>query len=207
MIWYESEVERVEQEKHNLHYTPKTIFYGSSSMRLWKGMYEDFKDYEPINLGFGGSTLAACVWFFDRIMDNLQPEQMIVYAGDNDLGDGRNPEEVYIFFEQLMVSVQRNFPHIPFTYISIKPSIRRWNIKDQICYTNTLIKDAIEKSGPNNYFVNIYDKMVDAGGRPLPDLYDADGLHLSPKGYQLWKDILLTHISSNVEMALTQMQK
>jgi lysophospholipase L1-like esterase len=195
MIWYENEVIRVEEEKNSLSYSPKTVFYGSSSMRLWKNLYEDFKEYEPINLGFGGSTLAACVWFFDRIMDTLQPEQIIVYAGDNDLGDGRNPEEVYIFFEQLSVCIQRTFPHIPFTYISIKPSIRRRHIKDQICYTNSLIKEAMEKSGPNYYFVNVYDKMVDAAGNPLPDLYDADGLHLSPKGYDLWKETLLTHIS------------
>ena len=195
MIWYEDEVTRVEQEKNKLSYTPKTIFYGSSSMRLWKNLYEDFKAYEPINLGFGGSTLAACVWFFDRIMDNLQPEKIIVYAGDNDLGDGRNPEEVFIFFEQLQASIQRCFPNIAFTFISIKPSIRRMNIKDKICYTNSLIKDAVEKSGPGNYFVNIYDKMVDTAGNPLPDLYDPDGLHLSPKGYELWKNIVLTHIS------------
>jgi lysophospholipase L1-like esterase len=207
MIWYENEVNRIEQEKNRLSYTPKTIFYGSSSMRLWRNLYEDFKEFEPVNLGFGGSTLAACVWFFDRVMDNLQPEQIIVYAGDNDLGDGRNPEEVYIFFEQLLVCIQEAFPNIPFTYISIKPSIRRRNIKDQICYTNQLIKNVIEKSGPNNYFLNVYDSMVDASGNPLPDLFDADGLHLSPKGYALWKHLLLTHISSNVEGVLTHMQK
>jgi len=207
MVWYEDEVKRVEKESSKLAYNPKAIFYGSSSMRLWKNLYEDFKEYEPINLGFGGSTLAACVWFFDRIMENLQPDQIIVYAGDNDLGDGRNPEEVYIFFEQLLVCIQKYFPQIPFTFISIKPSIRRRNIRDQICYTNTLIREAIEKSGPNNYFVNVYDKMVDAAGNPLPDLYDPDGLHLSPKGYELWKSTLLTHISLNVEGALTQLQK
>jgi lysophospholipase L1-like esterase len=207
MVWYENELIRVEQEKSRLTYTPKTVFYGSSSMRLWKNLYEDFKEYEPVNLGFGGSTLAACVWFYDRIMDTLQPEQIIVYAGDNDLGDGRNPEEVYIFFEQLLVCLQRSFPNIPFTYISIKPSIRRRHIKDQIRYTNSLIKDAIDRSGPNCHFVNVYDKMVDTAGNPMPDLYDPDGLHLSPKGYALWKDILLTHISSNVEGVLTQLQK
>jgi lysophospholipase L1-like esterase len=207
MIWYENEVKRVEQEKNRLLYPPKTIFYGSSSMRLWKTLYDDFKTLSPINLGFGGSTLAACVWFFNRIMDSLQPDQIIVYAGDNDLGDGRNPEEVYIFFEQLLVCMQRSFPNIPLTYISIKPSLRRKNIIDQIRYTNGLIKKTIESSDPNYHFINVFDKMIDSAGNPQPDLYDPDGLHLSGKGYALWKDIVLTHISSNVEGVLTQLQK
>ncbi len=53
----------------------------------------------PINLGFGGSTLAACAWFFDPIVAPVShPQTLILYAGDNDLGDGRHPEEVLFFF-------------------------------------------------------------------------------------------------------------
>lgn len=204
MIWYEEEVQRIEQEKSKLRYQPKTIFYGSSSIRLWDGLYEDFKDFYPVNLGFGGSTLAACVWFFDRVMTSYQPEHLVVYAGDNDLGDGRNPEEVCISFQQLMAYTQRTFPEVTFSYISVKPSIKRRNLESQICYTNHLIKRQIEKCGPNYYFVNVYDKMVDGAGNPRADLYEWDGLHLNSKGYDIWKEVILTHISSNVESTLTQ---
>ena len=72
MIWYEHEVQRLEQERASLEYEPKMIFYGSSSIRLWETLYEDFKEYQPANLGFGGSTLAACVWFFDRLSPHFE---------------------------------------------------------------------------------------------------------------------------------------
>jgi len=88
-------------------YQPDTLFYGSSSIRLWESLYNDFATYKPVNLGFGGSTLAACVWFFDRLMMPLNPKRLVVYAGDNDLSDGRNPEEVFIFFEQLVVKARQ----------------------------------------------------------------------------------------------------
>ena len=109
MLWYEDEVQRVEKEKGNLAYEPKMLFYGSSSIRLWDSLYEDFREYKPVNLGFGGSTLAACVWFFDRLVGGYHPESMIVYAGDNDLGDGRHPEEVFIFFRQLVACARERF--------------------------------------------------------------------------------------------------
>ncbi|WP_431214255.1 hypothetical protein ACQ86N_05210 [Puia sp. P3] len=100
MVWYENEVQRLEKERTSLTYDPKLLFYGSSSIRLWESLYEDFAPWQPANLGFGGSTLAACDWFFDRLLTPFRPSSIIVYAGDNDLGDGRHPEEVFIFFQQ-----------------------------------------------------------------------------------------------------------
>ncbi len=66
MFWYEDDVKQLETIKATLSYEPQTIFYGSSSIRQWEGLYEDFKQYHPVNLGFGGSTLTACVWFLER---------------------------------------------------------------------------------------------------------------------------------------------
>jgi hypothetical protein len=97
MFWYEDEVVRLEREISQLAYLPETIFYGSSSIRMWDSLYSDFAAFKPINLGFGGSTLAACVWFFDRVLASQKPGRIVFYAGDNDLGDGRHPEEVYFF--------------------------------------------------------------------------------------------------------------
>src|SRR6218665_2997296 len=102
MDWYEEEVQRVEREKKKLSYTPKVIFYGSSSINLWPELYTNFRAFDPLNLGFGGSTLESCVWYFDRIMAGLHPEHIVCYAGDNDLGDGKKAEEVVRQFKQLM---------------------------------------------------------------------------------------------------------
>ena len=198
MLWYEDEVQRVEKEKGNLPYDPKMVFYGSSSIRLWESLYEDFKAYEPVNLGFGGSTLAACVWFFDRLVGAYQPESMIVYAGDNDLGDGRHPEEVFIFFRQLVACVRERFGDIPLAYISIKPSVTRWNIVDSIRYTNTLIEEEIRREGRNLHYIDVYDRMLDDKGNPNRELLDADGLHINPKGYDLWKEVVGNYIAASI---------
>lgn len=196
MIWYENEVQRLEKERDSLEYDPKMIFYGSSSIRLWETLHEDFKDHSPVNMGFGGSTLAACVWFFERLLKPFRPGSIIVYAGDNDLGDGRHPEEVLIFFQQLVARTRQHFGDIPLAFISIKPSITRWNIVDSIRYTNTLIEKEIHHQGNHLHFIDVYHMMTDNAGYPKREFLDPDGLHISTKGYALWKDIIRQQLST-----------
>lgn len=190
MYWYEDEIKQLENIsdwKRNGH---QTIFYGSSSIRLWHTLEGDFINRKPINLGFGGSTLAACVWFFDRIMIGYTPDAFIFYAGDNDLGDGRHPEEIYIFFLQLIEKVATRFGEIPCFFISLKPSLSRWHMADQFKYTNNLIESEIIKRHGNWQFIDVFKEMLDKSGQPIPSYFDHDGLHLSPDGYQLWQNII-----------------
>jgi hypothetical protein len=194
MFWYEDEVKRLESERPGLMYVPRTVFYGSSSIRLWPNLYTDFKELQPVNLGFGGSTLAACVWYFDRIFSLYNPELVILYAGDNDLGDGRHPEEVFISFKLLIAKIRERFGDIPVFFISIKPSICRHNITNQIKYTNHIIHNEIIKD-PSLHYIDIYNEMLDDYGHPNPHFFLGDGLHLNETGYELWKNIVSININ------------
>ncbi|TLV03373.1 GDSL-type esterase/lipase family protein [Dyadobacter luticola] len=190
MNWYEDEVQRVEKEAGKLDYQPETIFYGSSSMTLWNTLYTDFADIKPVNLGFGGSTIAACAWFFDRIVAPVNSAKTIViYAGDNDLGDGSQPEEVCLFYRQLVARIRDKFGDIPCYFISIKPSLQRWEIIAQIKMTNRLIREVID-TDPNQHYIDIFPGMLDEQGAPSKNLFEQDGLHLSPAGYALWKNVI-----------------
>lgn len=192
MDWYKDDVEGAIKERESCKYEPKTIFYGSSSIRLWSSLYEDFKEFKPVNLGFGGSTLAACVWFFDEIVAPVRnPDRFILYAGDNDLGDGRHPEEVLIFFHDFMLKLRERFPDTPFYYVSIKPSLSRMEIINEIVHTNGLIEQDISKRTDKDHFVNVYSRMINGDGKPNAALFAEDGLHLSKDGYSIWKEVFL----------------
>lgn len=194
MVWYEDEVQRVEKERSTLNYEPETVFYGSSSFTLWPGMYQDFAELKPINLGFGGSTLAACVWFFERIMTTVTtPQRFVIYAGDNDLGDGRHPTEVLLFYRQLIRLVGDRFGVIPCFFVSIKPSIQRWEIIGSIRMANELIREETGKD-PQQHYIDIFPHMVNYQGYPRKSLFEADGLHLSQDGYAIWKKVISEHI-------------
>ena len=196
MFWYEDEIKRLESERSKITDQPDTLFYGSSTIRLWAGLGDDLKDFKPANLGFGGSTLAACDWFFDRVMKGYQPKRLVVYAGDNDLGDGRHPEEIFIFFQQLVVRAQKRFGDMPCYFISLKPSISRWNQADQFRFTNMLIKNEIGND-PNWRYIDLFDQLLDSSGHPKKEYYSDDGLHLSPAGYAVWAAIVKQQLSAD----------
>ncbi len=190
MFWYNDEVNLLAGKK----VIPKgkklrLVCYGSSSMRLWVDVAEDFPEFDVVNVAFGGSTLAACCWFFERLIPQLNPDVILFYAGDNDLGDKRHPEEVFLFFTAFMEKVKIHFGNIPVGFISIKPSFARDYLIESIKYTNKIIKEEIEKRYSNCTFINVFDEMhtVNQIGK---DLYEEDGLHMSKAGYEIWEKIV-----------------
>lgn len=46
---------------------------------------------------------------------------------------------------------------------------------------------------PNFHFVDIYPAMLGSNGCPKAEYFAEDGLHLNPKGYKLWLEILKQH--------------
>ncbi|GAB3252118.1 hypothetical protein GCM10027347_10970 [Larkinella harenae] len=193
MTWYEEEVQQLEKKIHaTTDRAGRTVFYGSSTIRLWETLPQDFPDRQVLNIGFGGSTLAACDWFFERLVLPTKPRALIFYAGDNDLGDGRLAEEVFLFFGALITKMQQHLPDIPFTFVSIKPSPARWHIIDRIRLANDLIRQKISEL-PGCCYVDVFASMLDSKGHPRWELFEQDGLHLNPKGYALWKQILTQH--------------
>ncbi|WP_405605248.1 GDSL-type esterase/lipase family protein [Polaribacter sp. Asnod1-A03] len=185
MFWYLDDIVRLENEIEKLDYKPKMVFYGSSTFTLWNELTTVFKDYNPINLGFGGSTLAACTWYFDRVFKNLDNiESIVIYAGDNDLGDGRHPEEVILYLENLIARIRAKYGNIKCSVISIKPSIARLHLINSIRYTNTKIEELAAKDD-HLYFINIYDKFLDENGNPDAIYFEEDRLHFNQLGYEL----------------------
>jgi len=176
------------------------VFYGSSSIRLWSSLQADIAPLtghtprQIINLGFGGSTLAACVHFFDLLPGRIVREQgplrsLVFYAGENDLGDGKSVEAVVDSFFWLHAMVRDRLGETPFAFLSIKPSPARVAVRERIRAVNSQIRDQIA-SRPQSLYIDLYAEMVHPDGTPRTELWAEDGIHLSPAGYALWTRVL-----------------
>ena len=90
--YFYEEVEELKENKFALLPCPnRTVFYGSSSFRLWNNMEENLNRKDIINLGFGGSTLEAANFYFESLVIPFQPKSIVFYGGDNDIGNGDTP--------------------------------------------------------------------------------------------------------------------
>ena len=189
--WYEGEVAALAQRTSAVPDQP-VAFYGSSSIRLWDTLADDFAPTPVVNLGFGGSTLAACAYYFERLVLPVKPRSLIFYAGDNDLGDGQLPDAVLRSFDALWAKVQHELPGVPFGCISVKPSVQRWGIIDRIRAVNNGIRTRLADQ-PNALYLDVFTPMLSDSGKARPELFAADGLHLSRDGYRIWWQVISAH--------------
>ena len=165
-----------------------TLFVGSSSIRFWDlPKYFPGRDY--INRGFGGSEMIDSLYFADRIVLPYEPKTIVVYAGDNDIAGKQSAATVANDFQRFAAKVHKQLPETRIIYIAIKPSIRRWELYDEMAQANQLIAD-YAKSDPRITFADIATPMLNDQGTPKPELFIEDGLHLNDAGYKLWTSIL-----------------
>lgn len=165
------------------------IFVGSSSIRMWD-LKKSWPKAKTLNNGFGGSTLADSIHYFDRIIAPYDPSAILIYAGDNDVAKGLSARETAADFKKLAGLIGKKFPDVPVIYIAIKPSKKRWDMWPKMSKANKLIARQCKKN-PQLYFADIGAPMLeDTEGAPSDDWFVEDGLHLSPSGYARWTDIV-----------------
>jgi lysophospholipase L1-like esterase len=170
------------------------LFVGSSSIRLWN-LTESFPAIETVNRGFGGSEMADSVRYAPRIVIPSAPRVIVLYAGDNDIANGKSPERVLGDFKRFVEVVHGALPKSKIVYIGIKPSIQRWKLIDKIRRANQLVQEhiAAQKSDKLAY-VDAEQPMLGEDGKPRADLLLDDGLHLNKKGYEVWTKLLRDEI-------------
>jgi len=170
------------------------LFIGSSSIRRWKSLKNDFSKFQVINRGFGGSHIADSVHFAKRIVLPYKPRQIVLYAGDNDVASGKSPETVLADFQQFVKIVHAKLPKTLISFISIKPSLSRWKLSRKMAKANELVHGACVKDERLGY-IDIWKPMLGDNRKPKTDLFVQDGLHINDKGYALWVSIVRPHLA------------
>ncbi|HEY2158670.1 MAG TPA: GDSL-type esterase/lipase family protein [Isosphaeraceae bacterium] len=160
------------------------LFIGSSTIRLWKTLAEDYPDHKVINRGFGGTEIVDSTHFAERLIFPHEPKQIFLRAGGNDIHAGRTPEEVAYDFSEFVRVVHGRLPKAEILYIAVSPAPARWGETDKYRELNRLIREMALKM-PRVGFVDTSDISLSPDGRARPELFVKDRLHFSPEGYKL----------------------
>ncbi len=183
---FEAEIQAFEKGDAIKFYKSNGILYtGSSSIRMWKGLAKDMDDLRGPNRGFGGATIPEVIQYMDRYLFIHQPQIIVFYCGENDIAEGASPETVLASFQEFVTKVETKLPDVKFVFISMKPSLARWNLWDKYQAGNQLIANYITTKS-NMEYMDCALSMLEENGQVKDDIFIADGLHMNEKGYALW---------------------
>ena len=160
------------------------LFIGSSTIRMWKTLDQDFPDRNILNRGFGGSEIADSTHFIPRVVFPYAPKQIFLRAGGNDIHNARPPEEVAMDFALFVRKVRERLPDTEIVYISFNPAPSRWGENDKLQLLNTMIRKLMRRM-PHVKFVDAYDISLTPDGQARPELFIKDMLHFNAEGYKL----------------------
>ncbi|RPD46032.1 GDSL-type esterase/lipase family protein [Paracnuella aquatica] len=167
------------------------LFVGSSSFRLWQNLQQDFAGKPVLNRGFGGASIPDVVRYANETIFRYNPSRIIFYCGENDLADSDtvSAQTVVNRFTALFTQIRSKLPGVPFTFVSIKPSPSRMHLMHKMAAANGAIRAFLQQH-PQTAFVDVFTPMLNDAGRPRPELFVSDSLHMNRQGYVLWKGLL-----------------
>ena len=170
------------------------LFTGSSSIRVWTSLKTDFPKYNVLNRGFGGSEMADLIHFADKLIMPYRPKQIFIYEGDNDINAGKSAGEILHEADKLLSLLRKKLPRkVEVVFISAKPSLKRWQLKDKYLDYNRKLELWTKQQG-NVAFIDVWTPMLNTDGNVLNDLFIEDGLHMNKKGYEIWAKVIGPYI-------------
>ncbi len=163
------------------------LFVGSSSVVMWKSLAEDLDGHRVLNRGFGGSNFNDLIHYADRAIYPYRPKAVFVYEGDNDIAAGQSAKDVYKSAKKLRKMIAKQLgEEVPVVFISPKPSVARWELKEEYEAANVLLQSMAEKKD-HTYFVDVWTPALQADGMVRTDIFVADNLHMNASGYDIWE--------------------
>ena len=172
-----------------------TLFTGSSSIRMWESLEDDFPETNLINRGFGGAHLSDVIFFYERLFTTYKPQRIVLYCGENDLWSGKSVNQVFSDFKMLWGKIKTELPTTKLYYLSCKPSpgrISKWNIYLSL---NLRLKN-LSLRDSNLTYIDISPTLLKPDMTFHPGLWKKDNLHLNQNGYGRWTKWILPIINN-----------
>lgn len=180
------EVELAAFEEHDRASPPApggVVMLGSSNIRMWNTLADDFPDMNVINRGVGGCRLEELVEFAPRLVAAARPRVIVVSAGTNDIADGRSTDAIRGAFERLVDVLRREQPDARIVFLAISPTVKRWEQVGLQTQANAAIKAVIDADPKGELvYLDANEAFLGPDGKPAPECFLDDMQHPSTIG-------------------------
>lgn len=158
------------------------LLAGDSQFFRWKTVPEDLSGYTVVNRGIDSFQTSDLLQYTDRLVLPHKPRMIILHVGGNDVHNGKTPERLLADFQTFVAKVRAVLPGVPIAFSSITPGPGRWDEAGRRKAANKLLKDYIATQ-PGLHFIDLWDAMLTADGKPREDIWVEDRVHPNHAGY------------------------
>jgi lysophospholipase L1-like esterase len=190
---FNEKVKQINEENPPQNNQNTIVFTGSSTIRMWKSLQEDFPKHELVNSGFGGSQASDLLYFLNELVLVYNPSKVFIYEGDNDISAGKSSEEILDDYKNITTKIHESGPETEIILISPKPSVARWELKDKYLDFNSKLKK-FAAGKKNVKYADLWRPMLDKNKEPMKDIFIEDNLHMNQKGYAIWAKIIRKYL-------------
>jgi len=182
---FKSQVSQINKDYPTQNNLNTIVFTGSSTIRMWKSLQEDFPEHKVINAGFGGSNSSDLLFYLNELVLDYKPSKVFIYEGDNDISGGKSIEEILVNYNLIVSKIHKALPETKIILISPKPSVSRWELADKYLELNKNLKKSTKGKKYLKY-ADLWKPMLNKDKEPMKDIFLKDNLHMNEKGYAIW---------------------
>lgn len=184
--------ERRKQLFEHLPLTENDIVFLGNSLTDGCEWHELFSNCNIKNRGINGDKTTGVLQRLETITKG-KPAKIFLMLGINDLGDGIEPKQLSKQYKKILKTLTTETPETKIYVQSILPynSTMFQNPRlsqEKIIKCNEILNDFTEEF-PQITYIDLHSHFADSNSELRPELTN-DGLHLTYKGYALWKDII-----------------
>ena len=161
------------------------LFIGDSLIEFFDWQ-ERFPDREVFNYGSAGETAEGLLGRLPNIINRVQsPDLVMIMTGINNVA-----MEDYGFlhtYEKIVARLKEAYGQTTIAMVSLLP-VDLFFLGDAIPRVNERLKDIAQNN--SILYLDMYPLFLDENSRTIASYFEADGVHLSTYGYEVWSRAL-----------------
>jgi beta-glucosidase len=172
------------------------VFYGDSITEFWINAKDVWNHYygqrHAVNYGIGRDQTQYLIWRMQNgEINGLNPKVVVLMIGTNNSGKHQSDENIAKGITTIVDILRHRLPHTKVLLLGILPrgdrNTHEISREPHIKNINTIISKHAD--GKNVVFLDMRSHFIANHTHIKGELY-LDGLHLTPKGYQVWAETM-----------------